>query len=156
MPQPHIIAGVHSQAEQPPNLDTQQVQPVRLSLDSGDQPPLVVVDPECSVLRMDVAASFIKLPEANYVRGQPQDVVHSRERKMFIGLPLKQHCALALDGALQPITKLDSATDRGVDVDEGPAAPRQVVGSTIVDVPQRVIPLRLLIELDKNPLLDDM
>jgi hypothetical protein len=85
MPQPLIITGARDQAEWLCDIDSQQVQPVHQALDTGDQPPLVVVDLEYAMLRMDVGTPLIELPKTDYVGAQPRDVVHPREWKVFIG-----------------------------------------------------------------------
>jgi hypothetical protein len=75
---------------------------------------------------------------------------------VFVGFPLEQDGAGALDRHLRPVAKLDTATDGRVNVDEGPSIARHMVCSPAVKVPQQLIHRRLLIELNKDLLFDDV
>jgi hypothetical protein len=57
------------------------------------QLPFVIANVQNAMACVDVAASFIKLSEADDAGGQHQDEIHPCEWEKFAGLPLEQHRA---------------------------------------------------------------
>ena len=122
MPQPRLLRALCRQAHRLLDLKVQQKQPVLRPCDLGQQPPVLVTDPQHSALDHHLCAALVQLPEADDACLQLWDPVDIRQRPVFPVPTPEQDSATAADCHPGAIAELDAPGGFFIKLGENSAA----------------------------------
>lgn len=97
VPEPCLVVVVRCQADRPPNLQVQRVEPVVACLHLGEEVVVTVADSEHPAINKYLAASLIELANTDDVAAQAGDEVEIGEGAMLAVLALEDDRAAPLD-----------------------------------------------------------
>lgn len=156
VPPPGILRSPRREAAGPCDGEVEHVEPAGGAGNLGQELPVLITHAKESTADEGLAPDLIELTHADDVCLQLRDEIHVGEGAVLTVLTVEDDSPAALDPHHRAITKLDGATDGGIEIGEGGLGARHVVGRASVDHLPPVILLLLIIELGVHLLLDQM